>query len=40
MICIVNEEDAKKSIEILKANGQDAYVIGSIIKSDEKIVLY
>lgn len=40
MICIVNKEDADKSIEILKANGQDAYVIGSIIKSDEKIVLY
>ena len=27
------------AIEILKANGEDAYVIGSIVASDEKIVI-
>jgi len=27
------------AIEILKANGEDAYVIGKIIASDEKIII-
>ena len=29
----------EKAIEILKANGEDAYVIGEIIKSDEGVIL-
>ena len=32
-------EDAQKAIEILKANGEDAYIIGEIIKSDDKIII-
>ena len=32
-------EDAEKAIEVLKANGEDAYIIGEIIKSDEKVVI-
>ena len=37
MSIVVPKEDATKAIEILKANGEDAYVIGEIIKSEEKI---
>lgn len=39
MSITVAKEDADKALEILKANGEDAYIIGSIIKSDDKIVL-
>ncbi|MBQ9953528.1 MAG: phosphoribosylformylglycinamidine cyclo-ligase [Clostridia bacterium] len=39
MSVVVAPEDADRAIEILKANGEDAYVIGSIIESDEKIIL-
>ncbi len=39
MSIIVSPEDVDKSLEILKANGQDAYVIGEIIKSGEKITI-
>ena len=37
MSVVVSESDAGKALEILRANGEDAYVIGSIIKSDEKV---
>ena len=39
MSIVVNKEDADKAIEILKANGEDAYIIGEIIKSDDKIII-
>ena len=39
MSVVVKQEDAEKAIEILKANGEDAYIIGEIIKSDEKIII-
>ncbi len=39
MSVVVAPEDAEKAIEILKANGEDAYIIGSIVESDEKIIL-
>ena len=39
MSIVVPEKDADKAIEILKANGEDAYVIGRIIKDDDKIKL-
>ena len=39
MSVVVAPEDADKALEILKANGEDAYIIGSIIESDEKIIL-
>ncbi len=39
MSIVVSENDAEKALEILKANGEDAYIIGEIIKSEEKIVL-
>ena len=39
MSVVVKKEDSEKAIEILKANGEDAYIIGEIIKSDEKIII-
>ncbi len=39
MSIVVAKEDADKALEILKANGEDAYVIGEIIKGEEKVVI-
>lgn len=37
MSVIVDKNDADKSLEILNANGADAYIIGEIVKSDESV---
>ncbi|MBQ8029593.1 MAG: phosphoribosylformylglycinamidine cyclo-ligase [Clostridia bacterium] len=37
MSVVVSKEEAEKALEILKANGEDAYIIGEIVKSEEKI---
>ena len=37
MSVVVKKEDADKAIEILRACGEDAYVMGEIVKSDSKI---
>ncbi len=39
MSIIVAPKDADTAIEILKDNGEDAYVIGRIVESDEKITI-
>ena len=39
MSVVVKKEDADKALQVLKANGEDAYIIGEIIKSDEKIII-
>ena len=39
MSIVVAKEDAEKALEILKANGEDAYIIGKIVKSDTKITI-
>ena len=39
MSVVVAKEDADKALEILKANGENAYVIGEIVKSDEGVIL-
>ena len=39
MSVVVAKEDADKAVEILKANGEDAYIMGEIIKSDEGVVI-
>lgn len=39
MSIVVDKNDADKAIEVLKANGEDAYIIGEIVKSDEKIII-
>ena len=37
MSITVNASDADKALEVLKANGEDAYIIGKIVKSEDKI---
>ena len=39
MAVIVAAADADNALKVLKASGEDAYVIGRIIKGDEKIVI-
>ena len=39
MTVVVPAEQADKAIEVLKAHGEDAYVIGEIVTGDEKIDL-
>ena len=39
MSIVVAAEDTDKALEILKANGEDAYVIGSVIESDEGVII-
>ena len=39
MSCVVAPEDADKAIEVLKANGVDAYIIGEIVEGGEGIEL-
>lgn len=39
MSIVVNKEDADKAIKILKDNGEDAYIIGEIVKGEESVVL-
>jgi phosphoribosylformylglycinamidine cyclo-ligase len=36
---IVAPEDAERALEILRKNGEDAYIIGEIIEGDEGVVL-
>lgn len=39
MSVVVAAKDAEKSMEILKENGENPYIIGKIINSDDKIVI-
>ena len=39
MSVVVPAAEAETALEILKANGEDAYVIGKIIKGEEKVIL-
>ena len=39
MSVVVSKEESEKALQILRANGEDAYVIGEIIKSDESVVI-
>ncbi len=39
MAITVAKEDADKALQILTENGEDAYIIGEIIKSDDKVIL-
>ena len=38
MSIVVAKEDADKALEVLKANGEDAYVLGSIVNGEDKII--
>lgn len=39
MTVTVAKEDADKALDVLKDNGEDAYIIGELIQSDEGVVL-
>ena len=39
MSVVVPAEQVEEALEILKANGEDAYVIGEIIEAEDKIIL-
>lgn len=37
MTVIVAKEDADRTLEVLKANGEDAYILGEVVKSEEGV---
>ncbi|MCD8322803.1 MAG: phosphoribosylformylglycinamidine cyclo-ligase [Oscillospiraceae bacterium] len=39
MTAVVDKSDADKAIEILRANGENAYVLGELVESDERVAL-
>ena len=39
MVVVVSKEDADKAIEILKKNGDDAYLLGEVVESNEGVEL-
>ena len=39
MVVVVSKEDADCAIEILRKNGDEAYLLGEVIKSDEGVVI-
>ena len=39
MSITVAREDEERSLDILRSSGEDAYVIGRIVRSDERIIL-
>ena len=39
MSIVVNKEDADKALEILRANGEDAYILGEVVESEEGVII-
>ena len=39
MSIVVDKNDADKALEVLRANGEEAYFIGEIVKSETKVIL-
>ena len=39
MSVVADKNDADRALEILRANGEDAYIIGEIVRSDESVTL-
>lgn len=39
MSIIINKNDADRALEILRENGENAYVIGEVVRSDEGVIL-
>ena len=39
MSVIVAEKDAARALEVLRGNGEDAYIIGRVVRSDDKIAI-
>lgn len=40
MSIVVSKDQAEKALEVLKANGEDAYIIGEIVKGEEGVILW
>jgi phosphoribosylformylglycinamidine cyclo-ligase len=40
MSVVVAKEDANKALEVLRGAGEDAYIIGEIVKSDDGVILW
>ena len=40
MTVVVSKEDAGKALSILRENGEDAYILGEIVESQDKVVLW
>ncbi len=39
MSIVVDKEDADKALEILRANGEDAYILGEVVASEEGVII-
>ena len=39
MSIVVSKDDCQKALEVLKANGEEAYIIGNITKGEERVVI-
>ena len=39
MTAVVPAADAERALSILRANGEDAYILGEIVPGDEKVEL-
>ena len=39
MSVVVDKNDAQKTLDILKANGENAYILGEIVESEDKVFL-
>jgi phosphoribosylformylglycinamidine cyclo-ligase len=40
MSVVVSKADADKALEVLRANGEDAYVIGEVVRGDDGVILW
>ena len=40
MICIVSAEDAPNAVQVLREAGEDAYMLGEVVASDEGVILW
>ena len=40
MSIVVDKENAQKAVEILSANGEEAYILGEVVESDEGVILW
>lgn len=40
MSIVVGAEEAEKALRVLKENGEDAYIMGEIVKGDEGVILW
>ncbi len=40
MSVVVSKEDADKALQILRTNGEDAYIIGEIVRADDGVILW